>query len=146
MKLSFSTKDVNRPSFLELCRLAYDYGCAGFELYDAPAERLSHTDSILRTEKAPDARRWLYNRNLEIAALSCPEAVGEGADSALFTRYIALAHGAGIEKVIFHIDVLPEDAVLHALLDPAIQYAEKTGVTILLESAGPLADTTLCAK
>ena len=35
MKLVFSTKNVSRASFLDLCRYAYDYGYTGFEIYDA---------------------------------------------------------------------------------------------------------------
>ena len=39
MKLSFSTKDVKKPSFLSLCRMASEYGLDGFEIYDALEER-----------------------------------------------------------------------------------------------------------
>ena len=39
MKLAFSTKEVRRGSFLDLCKTAYDYGYTGFELYDALTER-----------------------------------------------------------------------------------------------------------
>ena len=39
MKFAFSTKEVRRNSFLDLCKIAYDYGYAGFELYDALTER-----------------------------------------------------------------------------------------------------------
>ena len=33
MKLSFSTKDVDRPDFSSLCRLAGEYGLDGFEIW-----------------------------------------------------------------------------------------------------------------
>ena len=42
MKIVFSTKNVNRASFLDMCRYAYDYGFSGFEIYDAVKERSSH--------------------------------------------------------------------------------------------------------
>ena len=64
MKLVFSTKNVSRASFLDLCRYAYDYGYAGFEVYDAIRERKSHHDSILRSDRMADAKRKLVNRNL----------------------------------------------------------------------------------
>ena len=51
MKLSFSTRNVPRGTFLDLCRQASDYGFSGFELYDALHERRAHSDSILRNEK-----------------------------------------------------------------------------------------------
>ena len=31
MKIVFSTKNVSRASFLDICRYAYDYGFEGFE-------------------------------------------------------------------------------------------------------------------
>ena len=39
MKLVFSTQNVARTSFIDLCRYAYDYGYSGFEIYDAVKER-----------------------------------------------------------------------------------------------------------
>ena len=59
MKIVFSTKNVNRASFLDTCRYAYDYGFSGFEIYDAIKERSQHHDSILRQERTPDAKRKL---------------------------------------------------------------------------------------
>ena len=69
MKIVFSTKNVHRPSFLDTCRYAYDYGFDGFEIYDAPAERVGHPDSILRRDRAADAKRKLLNRGLSVSAL-----------------------------------------------------------------------------
>ena len=57
MKIVFSTKNVNRASFLDICRYAYDYGFTGFEIYDAIKERNQHHDSILRRERTSDAKR-----------------------------------------------------------------------------------------
>ena len=34
MKLTFSTKYVNRPTFLDLCQYEYDYGFSGVEIYE----------------------------------------------------------------------------------------------------------------
>ena len=57
MKIVFSTKNVNRASFLDTCRYAYDYGFEGFEIYDAIKERINHHDSILRRDRIADAKR-----------------------------------------------------------------------------------------
>ena len=35
MKIAFSTKNVTRPSFLDTCRYAFDYGFEGFDIHDA---------------------------------------------------------------------------------------------------------------
>ena len=34
MKIAFSTKNVSRASFRDVCRYAYDYGFEGFEIYE----------------------------------------------------------------------------------------------------------------
>ncbi|MBO6000483.1 MAG: hypothetical protein J6P81_01710, partial [Spirochaetales bacterium] len=75
MKLSFSTKNVDRPSFSALCRLASDYGMNGFEIWDAVAERKGHEDSVLRSEKISEGRSLLRNNSVEVSALSYPVAV-----------------------------------------------------------------------
>ena len=61
MKIVFSTKNVKRASFLDICRYAYDYGFEGFEIYDAVKERGQHYDSILRRDRTADAKRKLVN-------------------------------------------------------------------------------------
>ena len=63
MKIAFSTKNVSRASFLDMCRFAYDYGFEGFEIYDALSERNAHYDSILRRDRIADAKRKLVNRD-----------------------------------------------------------------------------------
>ena len=72
MKIVFSTKNVKRPSFLDSCRYAYDYGFDGFEIFDAIKERNRHYDSILRRDRTTDAKRKLVNRNLAVSALRMP--------------------------------------------------------------------------
>ena len=75
MKIVFSTKNVNRATFLDMCRYAYDYGFAGFEIYDAIKERRGHHDSILRRDRSSDAKRKLINRGLNVPALRMPQPV-----------------------------------------------------------------------
>ena len=69
MKIVFSTKNVSRSSFLDVCRYADDYGFQGFEIYDAVAERLNHHDSILRHDRIADAKRKLVNRSLSVSGM-----------------------------------------------------------------------------
>ena len=75
MKIVFSTKNVSRSSFLDLCRFAYDYGFEGFEIYDAIKERASHHDSILRRDRIADSKRKLVNRGLSVSALRIPDGI-----------------------------------------------------------------------
>ena len=142
MKLTFSTENVRRSSFLETCRFAYDYGYSGFEIYDAYSERKNHSDSVFRSGKTSDAKRKLNNRNLTVSALTYPGTV----DTALvgaeeLRKYIDLAQNAGIEKVIFKVAGDDEDKIFE-LLSPAVRRAEQTDTELLIETSGALSDTS----
>ena len=142
MKLSFSTRWVKRPSFYDTCVSAYEYGFAGFEIYDALGERRLHTDSILRGENRPDAKRKLRNRSLEVAALTFPYPLESGeATSALALQYVTLAADTGVEFVIFSTDGDFDGEIITEKMYPAIKAAEKNGVEILFETAGALCHT-----
>ena len=142
MKLTFSTKNVSRNSFLALCQYAYDYGYAGFEIFDAMQERKKHGDSILRSDKSSDAKRKLHNRGLNISALTLPYAAEDERTTAKeLVQYVDMAHGAGAERIILRLDGAPDYELLREKLEPAIQKAEKADVEILFETSGYLADT-----
>ncbi len=142
MKIVFSTKFVNRPSFLDVCRYAYDYGFAGFEIYDAIKERGQHHDSILRRDRVADAKRKLINRGLAVSALSYPCPVeSEEATPEAIVKYVDMAASAGVDNVIIRVEEKTDNDVLRAKLDAAIKRAEDADVGILLETVGYLADT-----
>ena len=139
MKLAFSTKHVEAQSFLELCNMANDYGFAGFEIYDAAAECAAHADSILKGLSAAGAKRKLRNRNMAVPALTSPLALD--ADASGITDYVEMAAAAAIPYVIVSIEKEPDLDAIAAVLKPAIEKAERYDVTILLETAGYLANT-----
>ncbi len=142
MKLVFSTKHVNRASFLDLCRYAYDYGYTGFEIYDALKERRQHVDSVLRNDRTADSKRKLLNRGLSVSALTVPQPVeSEEVTSDVLVRYVDMARGAGIERVIVRIEEKLSNEALEKKLAAAIRRAEKADVQILLETVGYLAET-----
>ena len=142
MKLVFSTKHVNRASFLDLCRYAYDYGYTGFEIYDALKERRQHADSVLRNDRAADSNRKLLNRGLSVSALTIPQPVeSEEVTSDMLVRYVELARGAGIERVILRIEEKVSNETLEKKMAAAIAKAEKADIQILLETVGYLAET-----
>ena len=142
MKIVFSTKNVTRPSFLDTCRYAYDYGFTGFEIYDAVKERVQHPDSILRRDRSADAKRKLINRGLSISALNYPTPLDSAdADADTLVKYIDMAANAGVSDVIVHIENKMPDEKLKAILEAAIARAESSDVRILLETVGYLAHT-----
>ncbi|MFA5561080.1 MAG: AMP-binding protein [Eubacteriales bacterium] len=141
MKLAFSTKHVKAAAFLEWCNTAAEYGFAGFEIHDPQAERAAHSDSLLHPRQTADARRKLYNRNLEVPALNYPTPLDETTDPKELERAVDFAINAGVPFVIVSILRQPDTEGIRAVLTPAIRLAEKFGVSILLESAGYLAHT-----
>ena len=99
MKIVFSTKNVSRASFLDICRYAYDYGFEGFEIYDAVKERNGHHDSILRRDRIADAKRKLVNRNLSVSALRMPSPIDSDETTAeLVEKYVDMAASGKVNK------------------------------------------------
>ena len=142
MKIAFSTKNVSRSSFIDVCRFAYDYGFEGFEIYDAVKERLDHYDSILRSDKASDSKRKLVNRGLTVTALHMPYSIDSAnATSELMVKYVEMAGVSGVSNVIVYINEKISFEVLNEKLSSAVFLAEKFGVNILFETVGYLAHT-----
>ena len=140
MKLAYSTKDVFAASFLEQCVLAHDYGLAGFEIYDPVAERAAHSDSIFRGNMRSDARRKLRNRRLSVAALRFPQPADGGTVTAhQLLSFAEMADQAEVEQVILSLSGRMEPEQLKERLAPMLQFAEQTGLEVLLETVGPLA-------
>ncbi len=142
MKIVFSTKNVTRSSFLDTCRLAYEYGFSGFEIYDAPKERAAHHDSILRRDRMADARRKLINRGLAVAALRMPCPLESPlCDGELVTKYVDMAAASGTPYVIVHVEEGASFDLLDQKLSAAIKRAEASDVGILFETVGALSHT-----
>jgi len=142
MKLTFSTKHVNRASFIDTCRYAYDYGYAGFEIYDAIKERKQHYDSILRSDRMADSKRKLVNRKIAVSALVYPYGVeSDEATSDSVLKYVDMARNAGIERVILRLEEKITDELLAEKLTAAVKKAEKSDIQILFETAGYLSKT-----
>ena len=142
MKITFSTKHVARASFLDTCKFAYDYGYTGFEIYDAVKERKQHHDSILRSDRVPDSKRKLVNRNLAVTALVYPYSIEtEEASGDEIVKYVEMARTSGIERIILRNEVKTSNEILSEKLSRAIKLAEEADIQILFETAGYLAET-----
>ncbi len=134
MKLAFSTEYVKTASFADAYGIAYDYGYSAIELFDMAAEGRLHRDSIIRSENVRDARRRLLNRGLEVVSLTHP-----CADLGDAEAYVKCASAAGIPYVTVKNAEVTD--VFVASLASAVSLAEKSGVEILFETAGALADS-----
>ena len=142
MKIVFSTKNVNRSTFFDTCRYAYDYGFSGFEIYDAIKERGAHYDSILRRDRVADSKRKLVNRNLSVSALRMPESIeSEGVTAELVEKYVDMAAAASVPAVIISLNEEISYDELDKKLSLAIKKAEALDVAVLFETVGYLSDT-----
>ncbi len=142
MKIVFSTKNVSRVSFLDTCRFAYDYGFAGFEIYDAMLERKNHPDSILRRDRVADSKRKLINRGLSVSALTYPISLdSDEANGDTLVKYVEMAASASVANIIIRIENEAPFEALSKKLSRAIKRAEELDVGILLETVGFLSDT-----
>ena len=142
MKIVFSTKNVSRASFIDICRYAFDYGFCGFEIYDAIKERNYHHDSILRRDRISDAKRKLVNRNLSVSALRMPDSLdSKDTTSDLIVKYVDMAAASGVPNVIVRIDEEISYEKLYEKISDAVKKAENLDVNILFETVGYLANT-----
>ena len=142
MKIVFSTKNVSRSSFLDVCRFAYDYGFKGFEIYDAVKERSQHYDSILRRDRIADSKRKLVNRGIAVAALRMPFPVEcDETTAELISKYVTMAANSGVENIIVRVEEKTSFDILKEKLGEAVKLAEKADVGILFETVGYLSQT-----
>ncbi|MBE5754417.1 MAG: AMP-dependent synthetase [Clostridiales bacterium] len=141
MKFSFPDKFVNTSNFIELCNVAQSYGFDGIEVFDVSKEKAQHADSIFRSSVTADAKRKLVNRHIAISAITYPESITDKTDCESVCKYVEYAVLASVKNVIVKFDTMLDDCVMKEVLLPAIKMAEENGVSILIETVGPLANT-----
>ncbi len=141
MKFSFSDKYFNSASFIDLCNIAQNYGFDGIEISDATKEKESHADSIFRSSITADAKRKLVNRHISIPVVCCPEKITDKAISQTLIDCIDHCLVANISGVIIQIEEYKTIETLKKVMLPAIKKAENSGVNILIETCGELANT-----
>ncbi len=141
MKIAFSDKFVNARSFIELCNVAKNYGFDGIEISNARSQMENCADSIFIPSVSADSKRKLVNRHIAISILDFPEKINENTDSnklCEYVEYCALALAGG---VVLEFENLPKISNLKKILSPAISLAEKSGVSLLIETSGALSKT-----
>ena len=141
MKLSFSDKIINSASFLELCNTVKNYGYDGVEIADVKYEISAHQDSIFRQNNTADAKRKLVNRHIAICALVFPESINDKTDGQSVCEYVNVAALGSVKNLVIKFDELPKMSALKKVLAPVVKCAEENGVSLLIETCGPLAHT-----
>ncbi len=141
MKFSFSDKYFNSTSFVDLCNIAQNYGFDGIEISDATKEKECHADSIFRSSITADAKRKLVNRHISIPVVCCPETITDNAISQTLIDCIDHCLVANVNGVIIRIGKYKTIENLKKVMLPAIKKAESSGINILIETCGELANT-----
>ncbi len=141
MKFSFSTKNVKRSTFIEVCNVAKEYGFSAFEVYDAFEEKTAHADSIFSSATKAGSKRKLINRHISVSALTFPTPVDAKTDCSKIEKYMDYAVRADSKIVIVTIADGQEVNAVKDKLMPAVKTAESLGVTLLIETSGEYAFT-----
>lgn len=139
MKLAFSTRYVQAPTFFSLCNTAAEYGYDGIELYGAAAMALP--DGLYGTDVA-GAKRKLRNRHITVAALTCPTPVdGTEVSRREIGGYMEAAEEARIPAVIVSVADDVPTASLVASLRSLAEQGDAQNVRLLFETRGMFAKT-----
>ncbi|MBE6798413.1 MAG: AMP-dependent synthetase [Ruminococcaceae bacterium] len=142
MKLAFSTKSLKAACFTDICNTASDYGFSGFEIYDIDSADVCGGDGPFGVVSAAGAKRKLVNRHIAVSALRFPFAIGESeATAEAVLRYIDKANFLNVNNVIVTVADGVSAAEVVKILEPVMPETERSGVTVLFETAGELAKT-----
>ena len=140
MKFAFIDTFAKASSFVELCDFAKRYGFEGIEISDAEMEKNSHSDSIFRSALTSDSKRKLVNRHIEIPVLTFPTQINDKESAEKLIKYVDYAALVGVDGVVICLGEISKEEFMVALT-PALDYAEKNNVSILIETKGFFAKT-----
>ena len=151
MKIAFSTLGCPDFSWTDMYTMAKDLGFDGIEIRGLGDEINAATALPFTAKNLPETLKKLHMLRLEIPCLSsdcCLKDVeNTEANKTELLQYIELAQKLGTPyiRVLADRDIAPEgevcdEDILRQLLDLA-PYAEKAGVTLLIETNGVYADT-----
>lgn len=151
MKLAFSTLGCPDFSWSDIYSAAKDFGFAGVELRGLGSDIFSVHAQPFREDNIDKTVESLKKMRLEIPCLSsgCSLSFADKADESFveLLDYIALAEKLGSSYIRILADDTAEieddvdDEVVIAALNRLIPYAEKAGVTLLVETNGVYSDT-----
>ncbi len=144
MKIAFSDKFVKANSFVELCNLAQSYGFDGIEISDAVKQIHEYPDSIFNSAVTADSKRKLVNRRISIPVIDYPNKINREIsilDTERLTKFVEFCALASVDGVVLDFQCLPNIDKLKIALTPIVALAEASGVSLLIETCGELAQT-----
>ncbi len=151
MKLSFSTKGWQHYGWQTITRLATDMKIDGIELHDITDPSISA--GVLESYSLPATRRYLLENKLTVPCIDFPDDIADGINNTeklqKLKNIVDTAYNIRSKYVRVHtlrsdkdnIDEINNNA--SAFLASAVAHAEKTGVTLLVETVGVFSDTAV---
>ena len=147
MKFSFSTKGWHGHTFEEFCDIAQSMGFVGIELHNIHNSLFTDKDGAFHGYASAATLRRLYEKKLQLPCIDaiCDPSDGEAFDSTVeeIKQCMTIAQNLKIPNIRIRAaknDVAALENVI-AVLETLLPDAEKSGVTLLLETAGLFAKT-----
>lgn len=152
MKIAFSTLACPGYSFSDIYSMATDLGFDGIEVRGLGLDIFDGRTMPFAEKQLPQTIQKLRSLKLEISCLSsgcCLKYADKSAENiAELKKYIELASALGTKFVRVLGDLNPapdteevDDDVVYKQLEELIPFAEKNGVTLLVETNGVYCDT-----
>ncbi len=149
MNLSFSTKGWHNSSFEEFCEIAEYLHFEGIELHNIYNNLFTAKDGAFHDYTAASTLRRLYNKNLKISCLDTISELADkdGAIEEELKRCLEIAENLHIPYI--RLRAKASDDTENALkqteefLRKMLPMAEEKGITLLLETSGLFANTTV---
>ncbi len=147
MKFSFSTKGWHDVSFDEFCTIAQDLKFEGIELHNIHGSMFSDKDGAFRDYTSAATVRRLYELKLSIPCIDaiCKPGDDDGYDYSVeeISKCIDIAHNLKAPYVRVKTDNNAKTENISRVIAAVLDQAEKSGITILLETTGIFSDTAL---
>ncbi len=147
MKLSFSTKGWHDNSFPEFCEIAKELKFDGIELHNIYNRLFTDKNGAFHDYTAAATRRKLFEMGLSIP---CIDTICDPADEGTFDKCveeilkcIEISASLGIPYIRIHAAKVSDNSTENVVrvIENVLPDAEKTGVTLLLETTGIFAKT-----
>ncbi len=149
MKLSFSTRGWHNNTFEEFCDIAVELGFGGIELHNINNRLFTDRDGAFHDYAAAATLRRLYEKKLQ---LPCIDSLCDIADSSIEeTTLDEIRRCMGVASNL-HIPFVRIKAIsaencsmddIAGRIEKILPEAEQKGITILIETSGLFADTSL---
>jgi len=149
MKLSFSTRGWHDNTFEEFCDIAVDLSFGGIELHNVNNRLFTDRDGAFHDYAAAATLRRLYEKKLQIPCIdTLCDLSDDGAEETTMDeirRCLAVAGNLHIPNVRLKALAADESALegIAARIAAVLPEAEAQGITLLLETSGIFAKTSV---